>query len=136
MAAPPAEPPPPPAAPTGPAPGSYEALVAEGEQALSKRQLDRARAAFERATRLRPDGATAHRGLGRYFVQQGDPAHASDQFKEAAEDGLAEAWFDLAETQRVLSANDEALASYREYLAKGGGRRASRARKSIAELSP
>jgi hypothetical protein len=132
----PPPPPPPPAVRTAPAAGSYEALVAEGEQALGKRQLDRARAAFERATRLRPDGATAHHGLGRCFAQQGDPAHASDHFKQAAEAGLAEAWFDLAETQRVLSANDEALASYSEYLAKGGGRRASRARKSIAELAP
>ena len=125
-------------APASPAPikspNPYEALLAEGEQAFGKRQLDRARAAFERAARARPGAAAPEYGLGRCLVQEGDPAGAADHFRRAAQAGLAESWFDLGEAQRVLSRNDDALESYRKYLASGGGKRAGRARKLVGEL--
>jgi hypothetical protein len=130
-----APPAPSPAASTAPTAGSYEALLAEGEQAFGKRQLDRARAAFERAARMRPNGGAAQRGIGRCLVQQGDPAAAADHFRQAAHGGVTEAWFDLGETQRVLSQKDDALESYRKYLGSGGGARSGRARKLIAELA-
>ena len=133
--APPAQPPPPPAPPAAPSTDAYQSLIAAGEQAFAKRQLDRASAAFERAARLRPRSGAALHGLGRCLVQQGEPAAAAERFLQAAQAGTAEAWFDLAETQRVLARNDDALASYRKYLSAGGGRRSNRARKAIAELA-
>lgn len=87
-----------------------DALVRQGE-------LDRARAAYERAIELDPDFAMAHRGLGQVLLASDEAAAARAALEAAAriepEDGvvfasLAQAYTRLGETDRAADARTKA----------------------------
>jgi predicted Zn finger-like uncharacterized protein len=114
----------------------YDVLIVRGNNYLEHGQPQAARQAFEAALKQRPGGFEAETGIGNYFASVGKTALAVLHFQKAADHGYPEAFFYLAETQRMSGEGAEALANYRRYLAHGArGQNAQIAQRAIRDLA-
>jgi eukaryotic-like serine/threonine-protein kinase len=91
----------------------YARAAGEGYAALGAGRLDEARAAFERARALRPDGAEALDGLRRVNTAAGGDTTAADGRNPGAVSGAMRARAEALESQERW---DEALRAYEDLL--------------------
>jgi tetratricopeptide (TPR) repeat protein len=93
---------------------------------------------FEEASRIRPEGAEALAGMAYGWLDRGDAQRAIPLFMRALEqnDSLAPALFGLGTAYREQGRRNEALETFRRYLARFPGQQeANAARHQIEQLS-
>ncbi|MBX3251458.1 MAG: tetratricopeptide repeat protein, partial [Myxococcales bacterium] len=118
-----------------PAGRDYSFYVRRGEQLLDGGDLDGAQSHFELALQQRPGGAEALTGLGHVALRRGNAAEAARHFRPAARNDYGDAYIGLGDAYRRMGRTDEALQTYRAYLAsRPNGPLASVARQHIANL--
>jgi predicted Zn finger-like uncharacterized protein len=105
-------------APQPEAPVSYENLIAEGDRLQARGSTDRAGRLYERARKLRPDGAEALAGIGYVALDRGRNDRALRFFKRstAASPTFGPALFGLGEALRATGDEQLALEHYRRYI--------------------
>ncbi len=101
-------------------PGFVEAIINLGTLHQRRNQLDRARSLFARACELRPDLAVAHFNLGWVEQKLGLLLSAAGHFRRALalDPSQSSAMVDLAGVLHEICEVDEALALYRQVLAR------------------
>jgi tetratricopeptide (TPR) repeat protein len=99
------------------------ALQAEGAEALSRGELDRAAGRFALALDYEPRFAEAQNGLGLVALQYGDWARAEDRFRDALalDENLAEAHLNLGHLLLRKDSTEDALGEFRAALAVDPG---------------
>ncbi len=122
---------------SGPIPSGrdYSWYIRQGDAALGRNDLERARAYYEAARGARSSGSEALTGLGYVALEGGDAAGAAAKFRQAAGQGYAEAYIGLGQAYRRMGRNGDALTAFQRYLERlPGGPRAGVAQRNIEEL--
>ncbi|MEM9067452.1 MAG: tetratricopeptide repeat protein [Myxococcota bacterium] len=115
----------------------YSWYIRRGDDLLDRSDLAGAQAHFEAAERLRPGSVEALTGLGQVALRRGNAAEAARRFRPAARADYGDAYMGLADAYRRMGRTDDAVATYRAYLAsRPSGPHASRARRQIEALEP
>ena len=113
----------------------YDYYITEGARLQEIGRSAEARRFFERALDLRAGGAEALTGLGYCALDQRDWAGAISRFREPASHGYGDAMMGMGDAYRGSGRSVEAIAAYREYLARSpNGSQARMARHAIETL--
>ncbi len=115
----------------------YSWYIRRGDALVDSGDLDGARAHYELAEGQRPGSVEALTGLGQVALRRGNLAEAARRFRPAARADYGDAYIGLAETYRRMGRVDDAIATYRAYLAsRPTGPHAGLARRRIEALTP
>lgn len=106
-------------------PSKAQQLIDEGRRHLSEERFTQAEAAFRAAIKAAPSSAIAHNELGVALFQRGATQAAIEPFTRATKlnKGLANAWANLAEAQRLSGKFKRAALSYHRFLGSNKGDR-------------
>ncbi|MGE3629201.1 MAG: tetratricopeptide repeat protein, partial [Sandaracinaceae bacterium] len=121
----------------GPVPAGrdYSWYVRMGDEQVDRGNAARAGEFYEAARTVRPSGSEALTGLGYVALEQGNPAGAVTKFRQAAQQGYAEAYIGLGAAYQRLGRSQDALTAYERYLERlPSGPRAATARQHVDEL--
>jgi len=115
----------------------YDWYMREGRAELAGGNYSRARAFFDSALEVRPGSADAMDALGKVSTRIEDYDAALRYFREAAQRGQPDGYFNLGKTYERLGQNEEAVSAYYTYLKRHpSGAHANAARLTIKTLEP
>jgi tetratricopeptide (TPR) repeat protein len=118
-----------------PAGRDYSWYIRNGDERLDRGDAAGARGFYEAARELRPSGSEALTGLGYVSLETGDANGAAARFRQAAQQGYAEAYIGLGSAYRRMGQLQNALTAFERYLERlPTGPRASLARRNADEI--
>ncbi|HJL39041.1 MAG TPA: tetratricopeptide repeat protein, partial [Polyangiaceae bacterium LLY-WYZ-15_(1-7)] len=113
----------------------YSWYIRQGDALLERGNPSDAEEHYEAAMEIRPGGVEAMTGLGYVALNQGRAAEAARYFRPAARADYGEAYIGLGDAYRRMGRREDALQTYRAYLAsRPNGTQASIARRQVAAL--